>query len=291
MEQWLAFMPQNISRKGLDKVGLILKKKKKEAIELGLKVVKWFQERGIEVYTDAGISNYPLTEEVLDKGLDLILVFGGDGTFLHAARLVGGRDIPILGVNLGGLGFLTEVSPDRVDDLLPLICNGELTCEERMCFDVVVEGRKGSHYVLNDAVITKGTLARIILLKVEVNGELLTTYRADGLIVSTPTGSTAYSLSAGGPIVHPQLDSIIITPICPHTLTNRPIVLPPTSVVEVTLLSRDEEVMLTLDGQVGFPLAYGDKVVIRKSKRPTKVLRSPFDSYFNILRNKLSWGT
>ncbi len=278
----------------MERIGLVLKKNKKEALELGKKIVRWFGERGISVFSDAGISK-ELTPKTIDEGLDLLLVLGGDGTFLHAARLVAGKDIPILGINLGGLGFLTEVPPKRIDDILPLLLEKKLRCEKRMSFSVSVErdggGVEGGFYVLNDAVITKGTLARIILLKVEVNGELLTNYRADGLIVSTPTGSTAYSLSAGGPIVHPSLDSITVTPICPHTLTNRPIVLPPESEIHVTLLSPDEEVMLTLDGQVGFPLGLNDKVRIKRSERPTVILRSPFDTYFNILRTKLNWGT
>ena len=272
----------------MDRIGLILKRNKEEAVKLGEKVKRWFKEKGVSVFSDGGIEAPPITEEVLDQGLDAMLVLGGDGTFLYAARLVGGRDIPLLGVNLGGLGFLTEIPPNRLDDVLPLLWEGKLSCEKRMCLDVEVAGKR--FYVLNDAVVTKGALARIILLRVEVNGELLTSYRADGLIISTPTGSTAYSLAAGGPIVHPCLDSMVLTPICPHTLTNRPIVLPPTSVVRVTLASRDEEVVLTLDGQVGVELEGGSSFTVKRSEKPLKVFRSPFDTYFNILRTKLHWG-
>ncbi len=275
----------------MDRIALILKNKR-EAWELGNRIVSWLKKRGVKVFLHGG--PYGSLDDTLEEDLDLVLVLGGDGTFLHAARVVRGR-YPMLGINLGGLGFLTEIPPDRVDDILPMIVDGKLKCESRMTFDVFLErsegNREGGFYVLNDAVVTKGTLARIILLKVEVDGELLTNYRADGLIVSTPTGSTAYSLSAGGPIIHPSLDSITITPICPHMLTNRPIVLPPHVTVSVTLLSPDEEVFLTLDGQTGFPLYAGDRVLVRRSDSPTKVLRSPFDSYFNILRTKLGWGT
>lgn len=224
---------------------------------------------------------------------DIIIVLGGDGTLLSAARLVGDKEIPIVGINLGSLGFLTEINKESTTDVVEMIINEKAKYEKRMMLNAVVnrDGKDVEKFsVLNDVVFNKGALARIIDMQTYVNESYLTTFRGDGLIVSTPTGSTAYSLSAGGPILFPTLENIIVTPICPHTLTNRPVVLPHDVVVRVTLKSESQEVFLTLDGQVGFPLRKDDSVSITCAHFKT-VLISPQDKdFFDILRTKLRWG-
>ena len=231
-------------------------------------------------------------EHVAD-GADLIIVLGGDGTLLSVARQIRGQDVPILGVNLGGLGFLTEISLEELPGMLPRVMRGEYLASVRSMLDVEVK-REGEHVfslsLLNDAVITKDTLARIIDIETYVDEEYLTTFRGDGLIMSTPTGSTGYSLAAGGPILHPSLGHIVVTPICPHTLTNRPIILPSEVRVRARLMSPDEKVILTLDGQIGFPLEHMDEVWIKKSGLSVSLVRSESNGYFQVLRNKLKWG-
>jgi len=222
------------------------------------------------------------------------VVMGGDGTILSIARHYASRGVPILGVNMGGLGFLTEIS---VDELYPClqdhVFTGQYEVEERMMLTTVLF-RKGVPFwreqVLNDAVLNKGALARIAELTTWIDGEYLTTYRADGLIVATPTGSTAYNLSAGGPIVYPTLRHLLLLPICPHTLSNRPIILPETVTVAVTLDEKVQDLYLTLDGQVGQALQAGDRVEIRGAPYNLKLVKSPHRSHFEVLRTKLGWG-
>lgn len=231
-------------------------------------------------------------EHVADD-VDLIIVLGGDGTLLSVARQIRGKNVPILGVNLGGLGFLTEISLEELPGMLPRVIRGEYRTSVRSMLDVAV--RRAEEHVfelslLNDAVITKDTLARIIDIETYVDDEYLTTFRGDGLIMSTPTGSTGYSLAAGGPILHSSLGHIVVTPICPHMLTNRPIILPAEASVRARLKSVDEKVILTLDGQIGFPLAYMDEVVVKKSDLTVSLVRSETNGYFRVLRNKLKWG-
>jgi NAD+ kinase len=231
-------------------------------------------------------------ENVAD-GADLIIVLGGDGTLLSVARQVRGRDVPILGVNLGGLGFLTEVSLEEMPEILPRIIAGNYRTSIRSMLDVTVQREEEEVFalsLLNDAVITKDALARIIDIETVVDNQYLTTFRGDGLIVSTPTGSTGYSLSAGGPILYPSLEHVVLTPICPHMLTNRPIILPKEAAIRARLNSADERVILTLDGQVGFPLEYKDEVVFAKSRFTVGLIRSETYGYFEVLRNKLRWG-
>jgi NAD+ kinase len=223
---------------------------------------------------------------------DLLLVLGGDGTLLSVARLVGDLGVPILGVNLGGLGFLTALTVEELFPALEALLADGLVVEERMMLGARVsrQGERLSEYVaLNDVVITKSAMSRIINLEVSVEGQFATGYRADGLIISTPTGSTAYCLSAGGPIVYPTMDAVVLTPICSHTLTNRPIVLPATLTIQVGLNS-DQDVMLTLDGQVGFALKRGDLVEIRRAAARIRLLRFPQKHFFSVLRTKLKWG-
>ncbi|MBI1963491.1 MAG: NAD(+)/NADH kinase [Candidatus Rokubacteria bacterium] len=223
---------------------------------------------------------------------DLIVVLGGDGTLLSMARAVGDLGVPLLGVNLGGLGFLTATTLDEMFPALEAWLAGRMAIDERMMLRArVLRGGQaiGEYAALNDVVITKSAMSRIVNLSVSVEGQYATAYRADGLIISTPTGSTAYSLSAGGPILFPAMDAIVLTPICSHTLTNRPIVLPAGQRVEVTLLT-DQEVMVTVDGQVGLNLREGDTVEVRQATARIRLVRFPQQGFFSVLRTKLKWG-
>jgi len=280
------------------KVGIIAKPRL-EAKETLKDLLPWLREREVEVVLDqATASLFEGTEEGIEKGaipnlVDLIVVLGGDGTLLSVARLVGRREVPILGVNLGGLGFLTEVTLEELYPTLGAVLKGEFRVSRRITLAVFLH-RKGEliaeYRVLNDAVITKAALSRIIDLEVFINGEYVAAFRCDGLIASTPTGSTAYSLSAGGPIIYPSSRAIVLTPICPHMLTNRPLVLPDDVKAEVTLSSEHEDVYLTLDGQEGLPLRYLDVVELKRSERTIALVKSPKKNYFEILRTKLKWA-
>ncbi len=222
-----------------------------------------------------------------------MVVLGGDGTLLSVARTAGPHEVPVLGVNLGGLGFLTEIPLDELYPVLGAVLAGEVRPTRRVMLTCRVErgGRTVADYVaLNDAVINKGAMARIIDLEMSINGEYVTTYRADGLIVSTPTGSTAYCLSAGGPILYPTLGALVLTPICPHTLTNRPLVVPDDVGIEIVQGSASEEVSLTMDGQIGFLLQHRDVILIRRSPKMLPLFTSPKRNYFEVLRTKLKWG-
>jgi NAD+ kinase len=224
--------------------------------------------------------------------VDLLIVLGGDGTLLSMARAVGDLGVPLLGVNLGGLGFLTATTLEEMPAALEAVLVGRMVVDERMLLTVRVRrnGQPLCEYVaLNDVVITKSAMSRIIDLAVAVEGQHATAYRADGLIISTPTGSTAYSLSAGGPILFPTMDGIVLTPICSHTLTNRPIVLPSHLRVEVTLLA-DQEVMATVDGQIGVNLRVRDTVEVVKAGGRVRLVRFPHKDFFSVLRTKLKWG-
>jgi NAD+ kinase len=224
--------------------------------------------------------------------VDLLIILGGDGTLLSMARAVGDLGVPLLGVNLGGLGFLTATTLDEMFPALEAYFGGQMAIEERMLLAarVVRNGQPlGEYAALNDIVITKSAMSRIIDLSVSVEGRYATAYRADGLIISTPTGSTAYSLSAGGPILFPTMDAVVLTPICSHTLTNRPIVVPGTDRIEVTLLA-DQDVMATMDGQVGVGLREGDTVEVRKAAARIRLVRFPQKDFFSVLRAKLKWG-
>jgi len=228
----------------------------------------------------------------LPSQVDLLIVLGGDGTLLSMARAVGDLGVPLLGVNLGGLGFLTATTLDEMLPALEAYLAGRMTIEERMLLAarVIRNGQPLCEYAaLNDVVITKAAMSRIIDLSVSVEGRHATAYRADGLIISTPTGSTAYSLSAGGPIVAPSVEAIVLTPICSHTLTNRPIVLPASHRIEVTIQS-DQEIMLTVDGQVGVGLRERDVVEIVKAAARMRLIRFPQKDFFTVLRTKLKWG-
>jgi NAD+ kinase len=223
----------------------------------------------------------------------LIISLGGDGTLLNIAPLVERPDVPILGVNMGGLGFITEVAVDELEAVLAKTLEGDYEVEHRMTLEIRVITKKGKGHrfrILNDAVIAKGARSRIIDLETYVGDDYLCTYRADGLIISTPTGSTAYTLAAGGPILEPALGAVILSPICPHTLTNRPIVVPSTAAIRVTLRSFGDTVILVPDGQQGTRLNNGDIVEARDYGLPVSLIKLPSRSYYEILRNKLKWG-
>ena len=282
----------------IKKVGIIANIAKEKSSEYTAALREWMIGRGLEVYLEEGIAakigGLPGVERrKLWSIVDLIVVFGGDGTILRTARLVRDRDVPIVGINLGVFGYLTEVNLDEMYSALEVILAGEFQVEKRMMLDVEINGGEetlleGS--VLNDVVINRGNLSRIIELETTVDDRYMTTFKADGLIISTPTGSTAYSLSAGGPIVFPELYSIIINPICPHTLTNRPIILPESAEIKVTLRTMEKGANVTLDGQVSFTVKSGDTVTIRKSRHVTTLVSSPHRGYLEILRTKLGWG-
>lgn len=281
----------------MKRIGIIGKSGRPEPAEIAAELLPWLKQRNIEVFIDMetsqniGVKGY-LRSEIPDL-VNLVLVLGGDGTMLSVARLVCEKGIPILGINLGGLGFITEVKRSELFDSLERVFSGEYSIEERLMLNAYVERhgeRIAGYTTLNDVVINKGALARIIDLETFVDKRYVTTFRSDGLIVSTPTGSTAYCLSAGGPILFPTLESIVLIPICPHTLTNRPIVLPDTVNIQITLRSLVEDVFLTLDGQVGFSLRQNDSVIVEKSPHKTRLL-IPFErDFFEVLRTKLRWG-
>jgi NAD+ kinase len=283
----------------MKRIGIVAKTDREEARATIPRLIEWCAARQLAPVLEketAGLvpaaASPAVAKPELAAQVDLLLVLGGDGTLLSMARLVGDLNVPILGVNLGGLGFLTALTADELFPALEALLRGELLVEERMMLTARVtrQGERLSEYVaLNDVVITKSAMSRIINLDVSVEGQFATAYRADGLIVSTPTGSTAYSLSAGGPIVFPTMDAVVLTPICSHTLTNRPIVLPADQPIDVTLQS-DQDVMLTMDGQVGFHLKRGDRVEIRQAAARIRLLRFPQKHFFSVLRTKLKWG-
>ncbi|MHA1569564.1 MAG: NAD(+)/NADH kinase [Alphaproteobacteria bacterium] len=277
-------------------VGIFVKRNKTEAGEAAKSLINWLKQRDLEALipdTEAemyGIPGGQPVEEVLEKS-DLLVVLGGDGTFLAASRLLKGRQVPVLGVNLGGMGFLTEVRLNDLPKTLDKLLADDMRIVERMRLNVTLHtnGEEIPFAVLNDVVVSKSALARIFDLRITVGGNFLNTVRADGLIVATPTGSTAYNLAAGGPVVHPQTNAIIITPINPHMLTNRPLVVPAERNVEIELVD-EAEVYVTFDGQVGRELRFGDRVVIEASAKPLLMIKSQERSYFDVLREKLHYG-
>ncbi len=261
-------------------------------------VVAWLRARNINVIL--GETSATLLGELdgyqdaqLSNKADVLLVLGGDGTMLNAARLAAERSIPILGVNMGGLGFLTEVRLENLYPSLERVFANDYVLDERLMLQTHIH-RDGETIaqgvVLNDVVISKGTLARMIELRIEIEGRFVTNLRSDGLIVSSPTGSTAYSLSAGGPIIDPAVQSLILTPVCPHTLTHRPLIVPGKDKIDLTLTSKDDGAMATLDGQVGVSITQGDTVTIQTSENRTRLIRFPESNYYDVLREKLKWG-
>jgi len=282
----------------VNKIGIIAKYHHHDAKPIVEQLVTWLGQHQKEVFLDTDTaaligakSGYPKPK--IPPMVDLMIVLGGDGTLLSVARLIENRDVPILGVNLGGLGFLTEVTLDEVFLTLEKIFKSEYTPDSRLMIrsEVFRQGeRVVSSYSLNDTVISKGVLARMIRLEVSINSQFVTSLRGDGLILATPTGSTAYSLSAGGPIVNPMVEALVFTPICPHTLTNRPIVIPGSATVQVKMTSREDGAMVTFDGQVGFTLRPDDVIEIKAADHKITLVRAPEKNYYGILREKLKWG-
>lgn len=279
-------------------IGIIAKNNIEEPFEITKKLSNWLKERGVEVYVEKELGKkirHPnsIDRREIPKLVDVILVFGGDGTFLGVAREACKYGTPILGINLGGLGFLTEVTIDELYPMMERIIDGDYEVEDRqMLITSIRRGKKniGTYEVLNDVVINKGALARIIDLAIYIEDSHVTTYKADGIILATPTGSTAYSLSAGGPIVHPGIPVTIITPICPHTLTNRPLVVSSEMKVEIKVTTQEPDTYLTLDGQIGVRLKTGDLIEVKRTDTSVKLIKSPFRDFFSILKTKLMWG-
>jgi NAD+ kinase len=259
---------------------------------------KWASERGIEVVLDpeaaAGAGTPGLPRHELAAAVDLVVVLGGDGTLLAVARAIGRRLVPILGVNLGALGFLAEIDLGELFPTLEAVLAGRFRIEPRMRLEVTVDRdgvELGRYLALNDAVVARTALSRMVDLEARADGVDVTTYHADGLIVATPTGSSAYSLSAGGPLVLPSFEAVVLTPICSHTLTQRPLVLPPACEVTVRVQdARGGEVQLTVDGQVGRELAERDRVTLRRSEWPAQLLVPKDRNRFQVMRTKLRWG-
>ena len=281
-------------------VGIISRPRREDIALVVPPLVNWLQAHGAEVTCDSETSDClgsldvrTRKREELPGCTDLLIVLGGDGTLLSAARLAAERKVPILAVNLGGLGFLTTVSQDEIYSILEEIFGGKHRVSERVMLEAEIV-RAGAvirrQIALNDAVLNKAALARIMDLELRVDGEYVTTYKSDGLILSTPTGSTAYSLAAGGPIVYPIVEAFVVTPICPHTLTNRPLVIPDSATIEVEFKAGDDAVFLTLDGQIGIELVRGDHIRVRKATEKLLLVRPAKKTYYQILRNKLKWG-
>ena len=286
----------------MESIGIIANLTKDKAAQTVAEVSGWLQERGIQTLITKDCMAALGTDgcravdsEELVRQVDGLIVFGGDGTLLNVARIPGAGNVPILAVNLGSLGFLTEVALDELYPALTKVLEGDFQLQERMMLRATLhnEGEKkieAQSVALNDAVIRQGTFSRIIFLESYIDGEHVATYGADGLIIATPSGSTAHSLSAGGPIVHPGLSAFILTPICPHTLTVRPHIVSAESRVSIIIRSAHSNIMLTIDGQEAFDLYPNSVVEIDKAPETIKLISSRKRSYYEVLRTKLKWG-
>ena len=284
---------------GIKRVGITSKPKKAEVREVVPPLIHWFRDRQVEVFVDKETAatldgrEKSLTRNEMPGQVDLIVVLGGDGTLLATARALNRKPVPLLAVNLGGLGFLTVITREELFATLELVLAGNLRSERRVQIEAdIVRADEviASYLALNDAVLNKGAIARVLDFDVWIDNKFISTYKSDGLIVSTPTGSTAYSLAAGGPVIIPSVAAFIVTPICAHTLTNRPIVLPDSAAIEVAVKSQRESVYLTVDGQVGIALRSDDTVRIKRAASHVELIQSPHKTYFEILRQKLKWG-
>jgi NAD+ kinase len=287
-----------MEKRPIKKVGIVVKPNNPEAFATACGLSDWFRANNIEqigepcVWSESPAGNETEREDIPEQA-DLIVVLGGDGTMISTARMVGDHEVLVLGINYGSLGYLTDFRIEEMTPALEAILRGEYDIDSRVMLhaehwrgdEMLANGR-----VLNDVVINKAALARIIQIEVSLNDQFVNSFRADGLIVATPTGSTAYNLSAGGPIIYPSMNAVVLTPICPFTLTNRPIVIPDTAMIELKLLNENEGVVLTLDGQIGHTLQSGDCVRIRKSRTTFNLVQPPNRNYFDVLRNKLKWG-
>jgi NAD+ kinase len=294
---------QDLPLSHLKTIGAVVGPRKPEAVDVVCKLREWCEARGIELRAvnsvaeqskQTGYAQIAESGGELDEDVDLIVVLGGDGTMLGAARMTGAREIPVLGVNFGFLGYLTEFTLEEMFPALENVRQGNFFVERRMMIDVTLN-RNGeaaaARRALNDAVITKSTPARMIEIESYIDGMFVNSFRADGMIVATPTGSTAYSLSAGGPIVHPSMSAILLTPICPHMLSNRPAVVPGESVVDLVFKRADTDLLLTIDGQPGIELQHDDRITLRRSETAFNLVQPTNRNYFEVLRTKLKWGT
>lgn len=293
-----------MSESAIRRVGVVVKPHLVEAVATICELAKWFHARDITLVAEPSIERERIEQQTgfaleirerddLASDVDLLLVLGGDGTMIAMARMLGNSEVPIIGVNFGTLGYLAEFHIEEMFPALESILKGDFRIDPRVM--LTVEHFRGDEQlthsrVLNEVVINKSVLARIIELEAHFSGKFVNSFRADGLIVATPTGSTAYNLSAGGPVVYPSMNAIIVTPICPFTLSNRPIVVPDDALIELRLKTENEEVAVTLDGQVGFPLHVGERVLIRKSETKFNVVQPANRNYFDVLRDKLRWG-
>ncbi|HWP53938.1 MAG TPA: NAD(+)/NADH kinase, partial [Pyrinomonadaceae bacterium] len=293
-----------MAQSSIKRIGVIVKPHQPDALETLCRLTSWLGEHGITLVGPTEVERETIEhrtgctidvvlESELAEQVDLMLVLGGDGTMIATSRMIGDVQVPVIGVNYGGLGYLAEFPLEELFPALESILAGQYQVQQRLMLTVELwrgEELVTRNRVLNDVVVNKSALARIIEIEAYLNEQFVNLFRADGLIVATPTGSTAYNLSAGGPIIYPSMNAVVITPICPFTLSNRPIVVPDDSMIEVRLVTEKEEVALTLDGQVGVPLKAGDRAVIRKSKTAFNLVQPPNRNYFEVLRNKLKWG-
>lgn len=293
-----------MAQSAIKSIGVIFKPHQPDALETLCALTKWLSERGItlvglpeiereQIEHHTGCKIQVVAESEMAERIDLMLVLGGDGTMIATARMLGDTQAPVIGVNYGGLGYLAEFPIEELFPALEAILAGKYKVQQRLMLRVELwrgDELVTQNRVLNDVVVNKSALARIIEIEAYLNKQFVNLFRADGLIVATPTGSTAYNLSAGGPIIYPSMNAMVITPICPFTLSNRPIVVPDDSVIEVRLTTEKEEVALTLDGQVGVSLAAHDRVLIKKSNTAFNLVQPPNRNYFEVLRNKLKWG-
>jgi NAD+ kinase len=282
----------------INTVGIIAKPRSDLAARIVPELIRWLDGRHVGARLDKESAEYAgagagLSRDDVPDSAQLVIVLGGDGTLLSAARAIGSREIPLFAVNLGGLGFLTAITVDQIYPQLERALNGDFPISRHRMLHCELwrDGKQlASYEALNDLVLTKAEIARMIDLEVQIDGHFVCVYKADGLIIATPTGSTAYSLSAGGPIVVPDVAAFAITPICPHTLTNRPVVVPDESVIQVMNRSDDEVTYLTIDGQVGELLKRGDHVLCNRSANTVRLIRPPKKMFFDVLREKLQWG-
>ena len=293
-----------MTNSSIKRIGIVLKPHQTDALKTMCELAIWLAKRGIsliggpeiereQIEHETGCAVDEAPAEKLAAGADLMLVLGGDGTMIATARQMADTEVPVLGVNYGGLGYLAEFRIEELYAALESILDGNYRLDKRVMLSVELIRSDESvtrNRVLNDVVINKSALARIIEIEAHLNQQFVNAFRADGLIVSTPTGSTAYNLSAGGPVIFPSMNAVVITPICPFTLSNRPIVVPDDSIIELRLKTDQEDVTLTLDGQVGLPLKVDDRVMIRKSKTMFNLVQPMNRNYFDVLRDKLRWG-
>jgi NAD+ kinase len=280
---------------------MVVKPDDPEAAAIARTLCRWLRRRGKKTLAEPGIAGCVggelVSREELARRSDLILVLGGDGTLLGIARMIGAREIPIVGINLGGLGFLTEIGVSEAKSVLGRVIEGHYNVDRRITLEAQIRSANGARdgrrreplRALNDVVLSRGPLGRMVLLEVLAQGEPFCTYRCDGLIVATPTGSTAYALSTGGPIVFPTVNALVLAPICPHTLSNRPVVLPDSVEIEIRVRAADHDAILTVDGQESARLGPTDIVSIRRGRHHVALVRSAHP-YFEIWRDKLHWG-